>query len=41
VNPRNGKTEREESFAHAEGTKVLASPAYQEDIALKIVSTKR
>ncbi len=39
-NPRNGKTEREETFTHTEGTRVLASPAYQEDIALKVVSSK-
>jgi hypothetical protein len=40
ANPRNGKTEREETFKHAEGTRLLASPAYQEDIALKVVSAK-
>lgn len=39
VNPRNGKTEREEAFSLAAGTKVLASPPYQEDIALKVVSS--
>jgi hypothetical protein len=41
LNPRNGKTEREETFTHTGGTRVLASPAYQEDLALKIVATER
>lgn len=40
LNPRSGKTDREESFSHSGGIRVLASPAYQEDVALKIVSTK-
>ena len=40
LNPRNGKIEREESFSHTKGTKVLASPAYQEDIALTVRSAK-
>lgn len=38
LNPRNGKIEREETFSHAGGIKVLASPAYQEDLALKVAA---
>lgn len=40
INPRNGRVERQESFTHSEGVRLLASPAYQEDIALKLVAAK-
>jgi hypothetical protein len=36
VGPRTGRVEKAERFAHAGGTRTLASPAYAEDIALRV-----
>jgi len=38
VNTKTGKVDKKETFAHSGGKKILASPGYQEDIALKIKS---
>lgn len=36
INPRTGRTDKQESFTHRGGPKTLASPAYVEDIALRV-----
>jgi hypothetical protein len=36
VNPKTGEVERSEGFAHAGGDRPLISPAYTEDIALRV-----
>jgi hypothetical protein len=36
VDTKNGKTDKSESFQHNGGGKEVVSPAYREDIALKI-----
>jgi len=38
LNPLNGKIEKKEKLSHPGGKAILHSPAYQEDMALKIVS---
>ena len=38
VNTKSGAVDKAESFSHAGGAKTLASPAYDEDIALRIVA---
>ena len=37
VNTKTGETDKKESFEHAGGTRILKSPAYTEDIALRII----
>ncbi len=36
VNPRSGRIDKQEGFTHQGGPKALASPAYVEDIALRV-----
>jgi hypothetical protein len=36
VSTRTGKVEKAEDFAHAGGSRPLTSPAYSEDIALRV-----
>src|SRR5262249_40500502 len=40
VNTRTGKVEKDEEFKHDGGERALASPAYSEDIALRIRRTQ-
>jgi len=40
VNTRSGAVDRDETFDHAGGTRKLVSPAYVEDIALRIVNAR-
>ena len=40
VNPRTGAVESRETFAHVRGIRTLLSPAYTEDIALRVTRTK-
>jgi hypothetical protein len=41
LDPKTGKTEKEETIDHAGGVRPLTSPAYQEDIALRVKRVKR
>ena len=36
INTKTGAVDKTEDFEHAGGTKTLASPAYREDIALRV-----
>ena len=41
INTRTGRVEKAETFKHAEGSRTLRSPAYSEDIALRVVRQTR
>ena len=36
VDPKTGEVDEGESFAHAGGDRTFVSPAYEEDIALRV-----
>jgi hypothetical protein len=36
MHPKTGQSEKAETFKHADGNKTFASPAYSEDIALRV-----
>jgi hypothetical protein len=36
IDPKTGKTEKDERFDHTGGARSLSSPAYSEDIAVRI-----
>jgi hypothetical protein len=37
INPKSGRIDKTETFSHAGGRRTLASPAYSEDIALRVI----
>ena len=41
VNTKNGRVEKDEAFNHGGGTRTMSSPAYSEDIALRLTRKKQ